>query len=354
MTRGQWASLLRSSDLDGAPMPLERDPGRNRAARAAAGPPPSASPASTGCRASRGDGVPAVRAQGRARRASSPSSGSRARCARRVWGCRGSLAAPGRGDGALRRQHVVRRGPAGRRHDPRARRRHRRRPSGLELSPTARPDPPAAHASPPRPPPGAGLLPAALARPENEVHIWGPASPAGSLARPDRALPLAAALPDRSSPTSRRSSLPRRAGRAVEDRRRADHGRATCPSGPDRRLPDRGGRRVARVHPRPRAGARGTTSRTLPPDWISGQQLAQDADVLLHDAQYSEERVRRPVGWGHSSVAPAVAFARGGRPGGSCSSTTIRCTPTATWCCCRPAPASSGTATGAAGAGARG
>jgi len=43
-------------------------------------------------------------------------------------------------------------------------------------------------------------------------------------------------------------------------------------------------------------------------DWISGFGLAADADVLFHDAQYSEEEYVDRVGWGHSSVADAVAF----------------------------------------------
>jgi len=44
-------------------------------------------------------------------------------------------------------------------------------------------------------------------------------------------------------------------------------------------------------------------------DWISGASLAADADVVLHDAQFSEAEYAERVGWGHSSVADAVAFA---------------------------------------------
>ena len=46
------------------------------------------------------------------------------------------------------------------------------------------------------------------------------------------------------------------------------------------------------------------------PDWISGSSLAEDADLLVHDAQYSEVEYAERIGWGHSSVADAVAFAR--------------------------------------------
>jgi phosphoribosyl 1,2-cyclic phosphodiesterase len=48
----------------------------------------------------------------------------------------------------------------------------------------------------------------------------------------------------------------------------------------------------------------------LPPDWIPGRALAAEVDVLLHDSQFTEEEYRTRVGWGHSSVADAVTFAR--------------------------------------------
>jgi phosphoribosyl 1,2-cyclic phosphodiesterase len=44
------------------------------------------------------------------------------------------------------------------------------------------------------------------------------------------------------------------------------------------------------------------------PEWISGYSLAERADVLLHDAQYTEEEYPQRVGWGHSSVAHTITF----------------------------------------------
>ena len=44
-------------------------------------------------------------------------------------------------------------------------------------------------------------------------------------------------------------------------------------------------------------------------DWISGAAIADDVDLLLHDAQYFEDEYEERIGWGHSSVADAVAFA---------------------------------------------
>jgi ribonuclease BN (tRNA processing enzyme) len=46
------------------------------------------------------------------------------------------------------------------------------------------------------------------------------------------------------------------------------------------------------------------------PKWISGWALAAGADLLLHDSQYSEDEYPSRIGWGHSSVAHAAAFAR--------------------------------------------
>jgi phosphoribosyl 1,2-cyclic phosphodiesterase len=43
--------------------------------------------------------------------------------------------------------------------------------------------------------------------------------------------------------------------------------------------------------------------------WISGMALAHGADVLIHDGQYDDEEYPAHVGWGHSGLSDAVAFA---------------------------------------------
>jgi phosphoribosyl 1,2-cyclic phosphodiesterase len=58
----------------------------------------------------------------------------------------------------------------------------------------------------------------------------------------------------------------------------------------------------------PAFGHDGLDGRT--PDWISGYSLARGANVVIHDAQYSELEYPDKAGWGHSSVAHAVEFAR--------------------------------------------
>jgi ribonuclease BN (tRNA processing enzyme) len=49
------------------------------------------------------------------------------------------------------------------------------------------------------------------------------------------------------------------------------------------------------------------------PDWTSGHDLAADADLVLHDAQYTADEYEQRVGWGHSRVTDAVDLARQAR-----------------------------------------
>ena len=51
------------------------------------------------------------------------------------------------------------------------------------------------------------------------------------------------------------------------------------------------------------------------PDWTSGFRLASSADILIHDAQYSAAEYKNHVGWGHSSLPHALAFAAAARVG---------------------------------------
>ncbi len=43
--------------------------------------------------------------------------------------------------------------------------------------------------------------------------------------------------------------------------------------------------------------------------WISGFDLALNADLLLHDAQYTKQQYLNKFGWGHSSMDDAIKFA---------------------------------------------
>jgi phosphoribosyl 1,2-cyclic phosphodiesterase len=49
------------------------------------------------------------------------------------------------------------------------------------------------------------------------------------------------------------------------------------------------------------------------PDWTSGFDLAEGADLLIHDAQYTKTEYLARIGWGHSSIPHAAAFATAAR-----------------------------------------
>lgn len=47
-------------------------------------------------------------------------------------------------------------------------------------------------------------------------------------------------------------------------------------------------------------------------EWVSGLALARDADLLIHDAQFTDREYADHLGWGHSAVGDALTFARRG------------------------------------------
>ncbi|HZM20344.1 MAG TPA: MBL fold metallo-hydrolase [Anaerolineales bacterium] len=47
----------------------------------------------------------------------------------------------------------------------------------------------------------------------------------------------------------------------------------------------------------------------LSPDWTSGYELAAGSDILIHDAQFTDDEYKTRVGWGHSSLTHAFEFA---------------------------------------------
>jgi len=81
------------------------------------------------------------------------------------------------------------------------------------------------------------------------------------------------------------------------------------------------------IHPNPTIGYRiqcADTALTYMPDhepalgertfprekeWTSGYALAEGADLLIHDAQFTEEEYQNRVGFGHSSIRQAFQFA---------------------------------------------
>ena len=181
------------------------------------------------------------------------------------------------------------------------------------------------------------------------MHIWGPASPTRSLA--DRIAnylspPL---FPVHLSEVPSRPAFhdvpdePWSIGDAVVTGYPVSHIRAD-----GRASASRASGRVAGLHPRPRAALgidlRDHRARVD----LRAHRLARGADILLHDAQYSEVGVRHPRGMGPLERRPRRRLRQGrrGRPAW-CSSTTTRRTPTPTSRCCAGEAAAQWTGAGA-------
>ena len=60
--------------------------------------------------------------------------------------------------------------------------------------------------------------------------------------------------------------------------------------------------------------ALGSTRFPEAPEWTSGYTLAKGVDVLIHDAQYTDEEYRDRVGWGHTSFGQLAGYATMTRP----------------------------------------
>jgi phosphoribosyl 1,2-cyclic phosphodiesterase len=146
-------------------------------------------------------------------------------------------------------------------------------------------------------------------RDDVELHIWGPASPTRSLADRIAAYLSPPLFPVHLSEVPSRPVFhdipddPWTIGAATVT------GSAVSHQGPTAGLRiDAGGCSLAYIPDH--EPARGTDLRSAEPEWISGYPIAARADVLFHDAQYTDAEYRDHVGWGHSSVGHAVAFAQ--------------------------------------------
>jgi phosphoribosyl 1,2-cyclic phosphodiesterase len=54
----------------------------------------------------------------------------------------------------------------------------------------------------------------------------------------------------------------------------------------------------------------GSCNFPVDPEWTSGFEIAKHADLLFHDGSYTREEYLTKIGWGHSSVSDAIAFAK--------------------------------------------
>lgn len=141
-----------------------------------------------------------------------------------------------------------------------------------------------------------------------DVHVWGPASPVQSLA--DRIalylspplfpvrlgdIPAQVIFHDAPEEAVRIGSATIRAGKVTHQGptvgyRIEENGRALV------YLPDH----------EPSIGVHLADE---PSEWISGHDVAHNADVLFHDAQYRDDEYAQHIGWGHSGTEHVMGFA---------------------------------------------
>ncbi len=145
-------------------------------------------------------------------------------------------------------------------------------------------------------------------RQEIELHIWGPPSTTADLRQR-----LSRYLSPPLFPVRLRDLGPHVLLHDVphEPFRIADaivHGRAVIHPDPTvgYRIADASGTLAYLPDHEPALGA---PRFPLAPEWTSGHVLAEGANVLIHDAQYTAEEYPARVGWGHSSIEHTWAFA---------------------------------------------
>jgi phosphoribosyl 1,2-cyclic phosphodiesterase len=147
-----------------------------------------------------------------------------------------------------------------------------------------------------------------LQRPDLEVHVWGP---------PSTTHDLRTRLTKYLSPPLfpvRLRDLPSRiylhdvsmGGFTVDSAR--IYCALVCHPGPTvgYRIVERGAAVVYLPDHEPALGARAFP---LAPEWTSGFDLAKDADLLIHDSQYTDAEYEERPGWGHSSISQAIRLA---------------------------------------------
>jgi phosphoribosyl 1,2-cyclic phosphodiesterase len=148
-----------------------------------------------------------------------------------------------------------------------------------------------------------------LFQPDLEVHLWGPASPVQGLAEriamylspplfPVRLADIPAKLTFHDAPEE-----PVTIGSATVRAGNVAHQGPTV----GYRI-EEAGRTLAYLPDH--EPSLGVDLDDQPPAWISGHDVAHDADVLFHDAQYGDDEYPHHVGWGHSAMEHVMRFAR--------------------------------------------
>jgi ribonuclease BN (tRNA processing enzyme) len=147
-----------------------------------------------------------------------------------------------------------------------------------------------------------------LYRPDIEVHIWGPASRTLSLdARLSRYLsPPLFPVHLRDLPGITCHEVPRPAFEIGPFRIQTA---LVCHPNPTVGYRIEEGGHIAVYLPDHEPALCLEGDRWLEPEWTSGHELAAGADLLIHDAQYTDAEYASCIGWGHSTYRHAFEFA---------------------------------------------
>jgi phosphoribosyl 1,2-cyclic phosphodiesterase len=144
-------------------------------------------------------------------------------------------------------------------------------------------------------------------RPESEITIWGPASPEASLQ--DR---IARYISAPLAPVEVRelSSLVFREAEPMEWRIGSARvmAQSVTHRGPTLGYRIEDGDTTLTYIPDHEPGL-GAPIGDLEDEWISGFDLADGASMLIHDCQYTDQEYPSYIGWGHSPMSDALAFA---------------------------------------------
>lgn len=147
-----------------------------------------------------------------------------------------------------------------------------------------------------------------LFRPGANIHLWGPASPVQSLAERIAIYLSPPLFPVRLADIPSNITFHDAPAQPVTIGSATVRAASVAHQGPTvgYRI-EEGGRTLAYLPDH--EPSLGVSLADQPPAWISGHDVAQSADVLLHDAQYGDEEYPNHVGWGHSSIEHVVEFA---------------------------------------------
>ena len=142
-----------------------------------------------------------------------------------------------------------------------------------------------------------------------EVHVWGPASPVQSLADRIATYLSPPLFPVRLADIPAKIEFHDAPEEAIEIGGLSVRSALVIHQGPTvgYRI-EEGGRSLVYLPDHEPGLGMGVSEQ--PSDWLSGYDLAHGADVLLHDAQYGDEEYPRHIGWGHSAIPHVVDFAR--------------------------------------------